>query len=169
MQSGMSRPAPRWLLSLIFVALFFTLVRNLLPPNAFTATVLLFDYEFGLIRRGLVGEIANFFWGDTVSRTEVFQVALVLTLLGVAGSVALFFRRFPATQAGRLLLVLLLSSFAFNAIVASTGYIDLLLIALVCLALFANPARPLGVILRILACGVGMFAHEIMCISSDFI
>jgi len=162
MTPEMSTPAPQWLLRLCFLALFFVVVRNLLPPNAFTATVLLFDYEFGLIRRGLIGEIANLFWGDTVSRREVFLLAVVTTLFGVIAVVSLFFRRFPQTIAGVLLLVLIFSSFAFAAIVASTGYIDLVLIGLVCLSLFSSPTRASGITLRLSVCALGMMMHEVM-------
>ena len=162
MTPEMSTPAPQWLLRLCFLALFFVVVRNLLPPNAFTATVLLFDYEFGLIRRGLIGEIANLFWGDAVSRCEVFLLAVVTTLFGVVAVVSLFFRRFPQTIAGVLLLVLIFSSFAFAAIVASTGYIDLVLIGLVCLSLFSSPTRASGITLRLSVCALGMMMHEVM-------
>ncbi|MBV1863764.1 MAG: hypothetical protein KUG74_04935 [Rhodobacteraceae bacterium] len=162
MTPEISNPAPQWLLRLCFLALFFAVVRNLLPPNAFTATVLLFDYEFGLIRRGLIGEIANLFWGDTVSRGEVFLLTVVTTLFGVIAAVLLFFRRFPQTIAGVLLLVLVFSSFAFAAIIASTGYIDLVLIGLVCLSLFSSPAKASGIAMRLAVCALGMMMHEVM-------
>ena len=162
MTPEMSNPAPKWLLRLFFLALFFVVVRNLLPPNAFTATVLLFDYEFGLIRRGLIGEIANLFWGDTVSRSEVFLLAVITTLFGIIAAVSLFFRRTPQTLAGVLLLILIFSSFAFAAIVASTGYIDLVLIGLVCLSLFSNAAKASGIALRLAVCAFGMMMHEVM-------
>lgn len=162
MTPEMSSPAPQWLIRLSFVALFFVLVRNLLPPNAFTATVLLFDYEFGMIRRGLIGEVANLFWGDTVTRGEAFLLSIVITLFGIAASVILFFKRLPKSTAGALFLVLIFSSFAFAAIVASTGYIDLVLIGMVCLALFSSSANSIGITLRIIVCAVGMLMHEVM-------
>jgi len=162
MTPEMSSPAPRWLTRLAVLALFFVLVRNLLPPNAFTATVLLFDYEFGLIRRGLIGEIGNFFWGETVTRAEAFLASVVITLFGVIAACALFFRRLPKTTAGILFLVLIFSSFAFAAIVASTGYIDLVLIGLVCLVLFSSPTYFTGIALRVAICAIGMLMHEVM-------
>jgi len=158
----MSQPAPKWLYRLAILALFFALVRNLLPPNAFTATVLLFDYDFGLIRRGLVGSIANLFWGDTVTRGEIYTISALLTLFAASTSALYFFRRFPATLAGHLLLVLLFSSFAFGAILASTGYIDMVLIGLVCLILFSNAASTSGLLLRIGISILGVFMHEVM-------
>ena len=162
MIGDMSQSPPRWLMRLTAVAIFFAIVRNLLPPNAFTATVLLFDYEFGLVRRGLIGELANFYWGDTVSQTEVFALSAALTLFGVAATAALFFRWFSATLAGALLLLLLFSSFAFSAIIASTGYLDLLLIGMVCLVMLTDPAQHLGVLLRGLVCVIGLLMHEVM-------
>lgn len=162
MNTEMSHPAPKWLYRLAVVALFFTLLRNLLPPNAFTATVLLFDYDFGLIRRGMIGEFANVFWGDTVTISDIYLISVLMAFFGLGIAAALFFRRLPTTLAGYLLLVLLFSSFAFAAIMASTGYIDLILIGLVCLSLFRSAATSGGVILRIIVGVLGVFMHEVM-------
>ncbi len=162
MTTEMSRPAPQWLYRLAIVALFFALIRNLLPPNAFTATVLLFDYDFGLIRRGIIGELANLFWGETVSRNEIYLASVMMTFFGVIPAALLFFRRLPANIAGYLLLILLFSSFAFAALIASTGYIDLILIGMVCLTLFSSAASLAGVFLRVLVAILGVFMHEVM-------
>ncbi len=162
MNTEMSQPAPKWLYRLAVVALFFVLVRNLLPPNAFTGTVLLFDYNFGLIRRGMIGVAANLFWGDTVTVNEVYLISVLMAFFGTGMAAVLFSRRLPATLAGYLLLILLFSSFAFAAIMASTGYIDLILIGMVCLSLFTSAATKGGVLLRIAVAVIGVFMHEVM-------
>jgi hypothetical protein len=155
-------PPPRWLIRLVWAAVAFALLRNLLPPNLFTATVLIFDYDFGLVRRGFWGSVLNLYWGDTVSKTEVYVACFALTLVGIAALLAVFFRWFGNTMAGAKLLLLLVSSFAFSAIIASTGYIDLVLIGLVSMCLFSNPARPAGIAVRCFAVALGIVMHESM-------
>ncbi len=162
MNSEMSQPAPKWLYRLALAALFFALIRNMLPPNAFSATVLLFDYDFGLIRRGVIGELANLFWGDTVSRNEIYQFSVLMTLFGIIPAALLFFRRLPSSLAGYLLLVLLFSSFAFATLISSTGYIDSILVGMVCLTLFSSAASLTGITLRVLVAVLGVFMHEAM-------
>ena len=80
MSSDTLEPAPQWLIRLIWAVVFHAILRNLFPPNSFTATVLIFDYEHGLVRRGFWGEVLNLYWGDTVSKGEVFAASAALTL-----------------------------------------------------------------------------------------
>lgn len=150
-----------WLKRLILLALAFSILRNLLPPNAFTATVLIFDYEFGLVRRGLLGELGNFWWGDTVSRAEVFAASATLTLIGVLCFFGLAWRRLSAQETGLRLLLLIVTSFAFDAMISATGYIDLAILALLSLSLLSPPGRWPGVLARTAAAGIAVFLHEV--------
>ena len=147
---------------IIYVLFGLVVFQNLLPPNSFSATVLLFDYEFGLIRRGLFGEIGNLFWGETVSKSEVFAASAAISIAGLLALFVLIRRRLFTTQAGMFLALILFGSFAFRAIVSSTGYMDLLLLALIALALLSDPKRASGVAFRCLAVVLGMFFHEVM-------
>ncbi len=61
-----------------------------------------------------------------------------------------------------LLALLLVSSFAFKAIVGFTSYMDMILIGFVCLAALSDPNQIFGILIRALAIFVGMFCHEIM-------
>ncbi len=157
----MTKP-PLWLMRLIWVVVGLALLRNFFPPNSFTATVLIFDYEHGLVRRGFWGEVLNLYWGETVSRSEVFVASAVLTLAGLAALLAVFARWSARSFAAARWMLLFVCSFAFSAIIASTGYIDLALIGLVSMVLFTDPRSVSGVALRCLVIGAGMFMHEVM-------
>ncbi|GGA34065.1 hypothetical protein [Neptunicoccus cionae] len=150
------------MMRLIWVVVALALLRNLFPPNSFTATVLIFDYEHGLVRRGFWGEILNLYWGETVSKSEVFVASALLTLAGLAALLAAFTKWCASSFAGARWMLLFVCSFAFSALIASTGYIDLALVGLVSLMLFTDPRRALGVALRCLAVFAGMFMHEVM-------
>ncbi|PLS19836.1 hypothetical protein C0U40_19880 [Amylibacter cionae] len=147
---------------LIWVVVALALLRNLFPPNSFTATVLIFDYENGLVRRGFWGEVLNLFWGETVSKSEIFAASAVLTLVGLAALLAVFAKWSAVSFAVARWMLLFVCSFAFSALVASTGYIDLALIGVVSLVLFFDPRSTIGVFLRCLAVFAGMFMHEVM-------
>lgn len=151
----------QWMQRLVLLVFFLVVVRGLLPPNSFSATVLLFDYEFGLIRRGLMGTIANFWWKETVTRSEVYAVSAAMSFFGLATLYALVARVWLGSLPGALLGLILFGSAAFGGLVAATGYLDLVLIGLVCLSMLTDPARLTGVLARVLAIGLGMLFHEI--------
>ena len=160
-QDALSTP-PRWLIRLIWLAVALMILRNLLPPNAFTATVLVFDYEFGLVRRGLIGEIGGLYWGETVSKSEVFTASAVLTLLGIAALLAALWRQLKTNLLTALLFFLWVTSFAFASLIGATGYLDSALILYVAFALFFNPTSPIGLLARALAVILGLMSHEVM-------
>ena len=162
MNQDLNTPTGPWLNRLILAAVFFALIRYILPPNGFSGTVLIFDYEFGLMRRGLLGEMANFYWGNSVSKHEVFAVAAAMNLFGVFCLYLVFSRLLSQTTATSLLQLIFFTSIAFAACVASTGYLDLLLISLVCLALMSSPETTFGLVARTAVCIIGPFLHEIM-------
>jgi len=143
------------------LAFILVLVRGFLPPNAFSATVLLFDYEYGLIRRGLMGEIATLWWGAHVTRAEVFLLSASMSLFGLFTLYAFVARSSSKSVTGTLLALTLFTSIAFDAIVAATGYLDLVLIGLVCLSMLTDPRQVSGLVARALAVGLGVFFHEI--------
>ncbi|MCA8868121.1 MAG: hypothetical protein KDA67_05685 [Rhodobacteraceae bacterium] len=145
------------------LSLLLALVNHLLPPKPFAMTQLLFDYQFGPVRRGMVGEILNLFTGDEVSRGEVYLAAAVITLAGAFGFYLLLKRLMPLELVGGwLLLILSLNSFAFASFVGNTGYLDGLLLALVALALASDGARVFGLMLRLVIAGLGVMVHENM-------
>lgn len=150
-----------WLRRLILLALAFALLRNLLPPNAFTATVLIFDYEFGLVRRGLIGELGNLWWGETVSKGEVFAAAALMTVAGILAFVALAWRQLAGREAGLRLLLVIVTSFAFDAMISATGYIDLAILALLSLAILTPPTGAAGLLARTVAATLAVFMHEV--------
>ncbi|MCP5086495.1 MAG: hypothetical protein GY952_06815 [Rhodobacteraceae bacterium] len=152
----------RWMQRLVFLVFFLVILKFLLPPTAFSSTVLLFDYEFGIIRRGLTGSLLNFFWGDSVSRNEVFVAAAAVSLFGLLAVLAVLVRFLFSNLTHLKLALLLVTSFAFSAIVGSTGYLDLVLIGFTCTAILTDPTRMTGVLARCLAAFVGVFVHEIM-------
>ncbi|MCO4823892.1 MAG: hypothetical protein KC451_03455 [Amylibacter sp.] len=162
MIANTSSASTLWLKRLVIVIFALAILQNLLPPNGFSGTVLIFDYEFGLMRRGLVGEVANFYWGAQASRSEVLTVSVLMSLFGLLCLLGLCISRLFHTQTTLLLALLLVSSFAFKAIVGFTGYMDMILIGFVCLAALSDPNRIFGILIRALAIFVGMFCHEIM-------
>ncbi len=151
-----------WLKRLVLLIFALAVLQNMLPPNGFSGTVLIFDYEFGLMRRGLIGELGNFYWGAQASPNEVLTVSAGISLFGLVCLLILTIKRLFQTQTALWLALLLFSSFAFKAIVGFTGYMDLILIGLTCLAVLTDPKKLVGILARALAVFVGMFCHEIM-------
>ncbi len=144
------------------IAFILAVIQNVLPPNAFSSTVLLFDFEFGLLRRGLMGEIFNLYWGETVSKSEIFVASVSMTLFG-AFSVYLVARKWLfQTNHTLYLVILLFVSFAFAGILGSTGYLDMFLIGLVGLVVLTDPRTIFGLAARCLVCFAGLFVHEAM-------
>jgi hypothetical protein len=151
-----------WLKRLVIAIFALAVLQNLLPPNGFSGTVLIFDYEFGLIRRGLIGEMANFYWGAQASANEVLFISALMSLFGLACLLGLAVSRLFHSQTTLWLALLLFGSFAFKAIVGFTGYMDMILIGGTCLAALTDPNRLWGILARVAAVFIGMFCHEVM-------
>ncbi len=144
------------------VSFLLAVVNNLLPPKAYSATQLLYDYSLGPIRRGLVGELLGVFTGPHVSVGEIHAAAALVTIIGATGFY-LFLRRWLASgRAQILLLILALNSFAFASLVGNTGYLDAILLALVVVALALDPRRRLSVALKVVSALIGVLVHENM-------
>lgn len=161
MSSDTQTSSALWLKRLVVLAVFFALARSFLPPNSFNATVMIFDYEFGFTRRGLIGELGNFYWGATVSKAEIFVASAVITLIGLMTFLTLFWRRLAGSEAGLRLLLVIVTCFAFDAVIAATGYLDLLIIALLSLGAATSPKSTLGVAARCAAVGIAILIHEV--------
>lgn len=144
------------------LSLLLVVVNHVLPPKAFSATQLLFDYEFGLIRRGLAGEVLGWIVGQQVSLGEIYLASVVVTLVGVFAFYLFLQREVGDSLSGQLLLILGLNSFAFASFAGNTGYLDALLLALVLASLTTDATSLPGLAARVLVCLVGVLLHENM-------
>jgi hypothetical protein len=145
------------------LSLILSVVNHLLPPKAFAATQLLFDYESGLVRRGLAGEVLRWILGDSVTIGEIYAAAAAITLVGVLVAYAALIRDLGGRRGGLLFLIIGLNSFAFSSFVGSTGYLDGILLILAVAALFgSDPARPTGLVVRAGLVVLGVLVHENM-------
>jgi len=138
------------------------LVNHLLPPKAFSATQLLFDYEFGLTRRGLVGEVLGFVTGTTVGLSEIYIAAALVSLSGAFGFYLFLSRQLPAQVSSLLLLILGLNSFAFSSFVGNAGYLDAILLMLAVVAMGLDGRTTTGLLLRLTVVVLGVLIHENM-------
>ncbi|NNU79761.1 hypothetical protein HMH01_04825 [Halovulum dunhuangense] len=144
------------------LSLALSIAGHLLPPVAYPAASLLWDYEFGLIRRGLVGTLLNPFFGETATLGELHLATAAVTLVGAFSLAAFGALRLWGERGAALLLILLLNSFAFRSFVGATGYLDGILVALTVAALLSPAATGAGLALRVGVCVVAMFVHESM-------
>lgn len=152
----------QWLRRLTVVVFAIAIMQNLLPPNSFSGTVLLFDYEFGFLRRGLIGELANYYFGSNASVAEVLTFSALMSLFGLLCLLLLAVRSLFDNVQGLFIALLLFTSFAFNAIVGTTGYMDMILIGGVALVMLTDPIGFIGVFLRMAVVATGIFIHEAM-------
>jgi len=146
----------------VAVSLLLALVNHLLPPKGFAATQLLFDYHFGLIRRGLAGQVLDLFLGPKVTTGDIYMVAAIVTLTGALGFVLFMWRALNGHIGGLMLLILAINAFAFASFVGNTGYLDAILLALALAAMSTNAHSPIGLAARILAAVIGVLVHENM-------
>jgi hypothetical protein len=105
----------------------------------------LVSYEFGLIKRGLVGEISSLFLAK-VNYHHVLFVGLTFWLITLAAYLEVFRRTFTlSAQTFPLLAVILGSPFFFKNFMFSIGYFDILgcLAALIAILLPVNLALPI--------------------------
>jgi hypothetical protein len=119
----------------------------------------LVSYEFGIIKRGLVGEIASLFL-TKVSYYHVLVVGLTAWMITLATYLAVFrktftlsFRTFP------LLAFILASPFFFKNFMFSIGYFDILgcLAALIALLLPVNIVLP--IVMGAICCTLLLIHH----------
>jgi len=151
------------LLQLTVLASFLlALVNHLLPPKAFSATQLLFDYEFGLTRRGLFGAMLNLVAGPGISVGEVYAAAAFLNLAGAIALLVFLQKRFSQSMAGYFVQILAFNSFAFASFLGNTGYLDAALLALSLVALSTDGSRMHGLALRLGILVPAMLLHENM-------
>lgn len=143
------------------ISLLLLLVNHLLPPKAFAATQLLFDYQFGLIRRGLIGSLLSPLFGDSVSVKEILAAAAVISF---AATLAIwrFLRPAGESIAGWLLLILALNSFGLASFTGNSGYLDTVLVVLTILALSLDASGLPGLLARLALVVLAMLVHENM-------
>ncbi len=152
-----------WLRAAAAASLILALVNHLLPPLSFPATQLLFDYEFGLVRRGLAGTLLTPLLDEPVSGGAIRVVTAAVTLTGAMGFALWMMRRFDGSVPGLLVVILALNSFAFASFVGTTGYLDGLLMVVTLAALALAPRGGLAAGLGLAALVVvGMLLHESM-------
>jgi len=121
---------------------------------------LLVNYDFGLIKRGLVGAIVSLF-RPRVGLLDVYVIGLAAWLATLATYLVVFRRTFGFSERTLPLLALILSSPCFfKNFMFSIGYFDVLgcLAALVALLLPVNLALPL--VMGAIAC-VLLFIHHL--------
>ena len=104
------------------LSLIFAVVNHLLPPKAFAATQLLFDYQFGLVRRGLAGEVLTTIVGNRVSLHEIYAAAAVVTLAGVLAFYMVMTKGLGTSRGGLLVLIIGLNSFAFSSLAIRSSW-----------------------------------------------
>ncbi|NOX39299.1 MAG: hypothetical protein GXP05_01965 [Alphaproteobacteria bacterium] len=138
------------------------IVNHLLPPKAFAATQLLFDYSQGFARRGLVGQALDFLLGATVSVGEIYLTAALITLVGAFGLFVFLSRNLPETRSAYMVIILALNSFAFASFVGNTGYLDGLLLVIAVVALSIDGRGWSGGLARLGLVALGVLIHENM-------
>jgi len=120
---------------------------------------LLVNYDFGLIKRALVGAIVSLF-RPRVGVVDVYVIGLAIWLAALAAYLAVFRRTFGFSERTFPLLAMILSSpFFFKNFMFSIGYFDVLgcLAALVALLLPVNLALPL--VMGAIACVLLLIHH----------
>ncbi len=144
------------------VSFLLALVNHVLPPKAFAATQLLFDYSQGLTRRGLVGQILTLVFPDKVSVGQIYAVAAGISLLGALAFYLFLKRTLPEQTSALLLIILALNSFAYSSFIGNTGYLDGMLLTLTLLALSSKATTRAGLAVRLALTVLGAMVHENM-------
>jgi hypothetical protein len=123
-------------------------------------THLLVNYDFGVIKRALVGAVVSLF-RPRVGLVDVYVVGLSIWLVTLFTYLAVFRRTFGLSERTLPLLAIILSSpFFFKNFMFSIGYFDVLgcLAVLIALLLPVNLALPL--VMGVVAC-VLLFVHHL--------
>ena len=123
-------------------------------------THLLVNYDFGVIKRALVGAVVSLF-RPKVGLVDVYVVGLTAWLAALIAYLAVFRRTFGFSERTFPLLAIILSSpVFFKNFMFSIGYFDVLgcLAALIALLLPVNLALPL--IMGVISC-VLLFVHHL--------
>lgn len=146
----------------VAVSFALVLVNHVLPPKAFAATQLLFDYSSGLARRGLFGAGLGLLLGPKITIGEIYATAAILTVLAAATFTVFLLWVLPNQTSSLLLIILALNSFAFASFTGDTGYLGTVLVVLTALALSSDARTGFGLGLRLLLVVLGVMVHENM-------
>ncbi|MEQ9643575.1 MAG: hypothetical protein RIM84_26385 [Alphaproteobacteria bacterium] len=140
-------------------ALIFSILSGIRLPNIWSLTHFLFDYSEGVIKRGLIGEVLQFFLGHSISYGIL---ALLCYTIGVIWLILLVMK-IRATAAHDhhiwLLTAVVVVSPGFVFLFHEIGYFDHISLIIVFLC-FLLPAGCLGLIGRTLLCIVMVVIHE---------
>jgi len=142
----------------IFASLF-GILSGLSWPNIWSVTHLLFDYEYGIIKRWLVGEILSFGFNTAVSYDILVIISVTFFLIWLF---LLFFRLLVLGKDDSyiwLISAVVLISPGFIYLVHEIGYFDHvgLIILLLC---FLLPKNGTGLLGRLFLCAIMILVHE---------
>jgi hypothetical protein len=120
----------------------------------------LVTYDFGIIKRALVGEIVSLFQSK-VGIIDVYVFGLTAWLIALATYLVVFRRTFTLSRQSLPLLALILGSpFVFKNFMFTIGYFDILGFLVALLALLLPVNRVLPILMGVLSC-VLLFIHHL--------
>ena len=157
------RSNDRWLLPwtfVVFTIFFLSILRGIRFPNIWSYSHFLFNYEFGLVKRGLIGEIIKHFDSPWLSSYNFFVIVSALIFIANIMLLSLLIRDLLNSRNSVLIggSVIFVSSLAVVFLSHSIGYFDHigLLITLVTIRingfgrkiLFLLPSLTLGLLIH---------------------
>lgn len=151
----------KWLYRVSLLVLVFTALRGARFPSLWTYSHYLFNYEFGFVKRGLIGEIVRlidsdfirsydffFMFSSTILLIDLMLIAIVLKRLFYKGDIALIGIGFCYA-----------SSVAVVFLVHTIGYFDHIGL-MICLAMLLIKDRKYSMTVGVTAFPVLLFIHE---------
>lgn len=153
---------------LLYLALILcALIKGISLPNSWTYSHFLFTYEFGFIKRALIGQL--FHLADIeVFKSYVFFTAYAFTLLAINLSILFILiskLQSKGTQSDLFLpTIILLTSFAPYYFISSIGYAEQVGLLIVMLSLFINDFRKKAFFI-FLTFPISLFVHEMFFIA----
>lgn len=131
------------------------------PPNPLAYTHLLVDYNFGFIRRGLIGEIVSLFL-NRISPFDFFVLGGIVVLVTAVLYLKLFQRTFGFTYKTMPLFVFVIGSPLFlKHFIKAVGYFDIFGFLFAVILLLVRPQRFGYVLLAFFACLTLLLIHHI--------
>ncbi len=153
---GLGRYGPALLVG---TALIVGVLAGLRPPGRWAATHLVFDYELGFIKRGLVGQVLSLLVGGEVEYLEIVISSAVMLSIWIFLLVYLIVKLGRSDNLIYIVASVYFVSPGFYYPVHMIGCLDIF--SMICvLTCFALPANLSGLLARFLICVVGAFAHE---------
>lgn len=152
----------------VAVVVVVSLMKGLRLPNLYSATHFAFNYDYGFVRRGLIGQIARSILGEAAHKYWSFVAVSFLVLLAGLALLGWAFRRAlrrnPSDLGLKAVLLVFAASPALVFNVHLIGYLDhfgLVLVLALLLWLTARPRSRYAVYPPVIALGVFLvFVHE---------